>query len=176
MERRQYRQIWNGSLPLSLLLLGALRYLGRGWTFDDIEEATAINAETVRQFFHQFIEYGSTDLYDKHVVTPTTAEDAEAHICEFHKAGFQGCVSSTDATHVSLENCSYRLKHIHKGYKLSLSSRTYNISVNHRRRILHSTSGHPASWNDKTLQHFDTFMEGIKSGESLPELIFILTT
>ncbi|MGK3733523.1 MAG: hypothetical protein ACI8RD_002724 [Bacillariaceae sp.] len=32
--------------PLSLLLLGALRYLGRGWTFDDIEEATAINKET----------------------------------------------------------------------------------------------------------------------------------
>ena len=160
--------------PLSLLLLGALRYLGRGWTFDDIEEATAINAETVRQFFHKFIEYGSTDLYEKHVVTPTTAEDAEAHICDFHKAGFPGCVSSTDATHVSLENCSHRLKHIHKGFKLSLPSRTYNISVNHRRRILHSTSGHPASWNDKTLQRFDTFMEGVKSGESLPDVLFYL--
>ena len=28
---------------IKLLLLGALRYLGRGHTFDDIEEATAIS-------------------------------------------------------------------------------------------------------------------------------------
>jgi hypothetical protein len=29
--------------PLCLLLLCALRYLGRGWTFDDLEESTAIS-------------------------------------------------------------------------------------------------------------------------------------
>lgn len=29
--------------PIELLLLGSLRYLGRGWTFDDIEELTAIS-------------------------------------------------------------------------------------------------------------------------------------
>ena len=40
------------SSPLSLLLLGALRYLGRGCTFDDLEEATGIHEETHRQFFH----------------------------------------------------------------------------------------------------------------------------
>ena len=117
--------------PLSLLLLGTLRYLGRGWTFDDIEEATAINAETVQQFFHKSIKYGSTALYEKHVVTPTMAEDAYAHICDFHKAGFPGCVSSTDATHTVLDNCSHYLKHIHKGFKICkkyLPSRTYNIS------------------------------------------------
>ena len=99
--------------PLSLLLLGAVRYLGQGWTFDDIEEAMAINTETVRQFFHKSIKYGSMALYDKHVVTPTTSEDTEAHICDFHKAGFPGCVSNTDATHAALDNCSHRLKHIH---------------------------------------------------------------
>jgi hypothetical protein len=31
------------SSPLELMILGALRYLGRGWAFDDIEEATAIS-------------------------------------------------------------------------------------------------------------------------------------
>ena len=39
------------STDLSLLLLGALRYLGRSWTFDCIEEATAISRETNRRFF-----------------------------------------------------------------------------------------------------------------------------
>jgi len=31
-------------------LLGALYYLGHGWDFDDLEEATNINKETHRQF------------------------------------------------------------------------------------------------------------------------------
>ena len=103
--------------PLSLFLLGALRYLGRGWTFDDIEEATAMNAETIGQFFHKSVKYGSTAFYQKHVATPTTTVDAEAHICDFRKAGFPGCVSSTDTTHIALDNCSCCLKHLHKGFK-----------------------------------------------------------
>ena len=41
--------------PLSLLILGALRYLGRGWTFADLEENTAISIETHRTFFHEFV-------------------------------------------------------------------------------------------------------------------------
>ena len=45
--------------PIELLLLGALRYLGRGWTFDDLEESTSISEETHRVFFHSFIKWGS---------------------------------------------------------------------------------------------------------------------
>ena len=40
----------NKTSPIELLLLGTLRYLGRGWTFDDIEEATAISLEVHRVF------------------------------------------------------------------------------------------------------------------------------
>jgi hypothetical protein len=41
--------------PIELLLLGTLRYLGRGLTFDDIEEGTQVSEECHRQFFHKFI-------------------------------------------------------------------------------------------------------------------------
>jgi hypothetical protein len=43
---------WNGKklLPVQLLLLGSLRYLGRGWTFDDIEEQTVISVSVHRKF------------------------------------------------------------------------------------------------------------------------------
>jgi hypothetical protein len=44
--------------PIPLLLLCTLRYLGRGWTFDDCAESCAISEEVVRVFFHCFIEYG----------------------------------------------------------------------------------------------------------------------
>ena len=37
--------------PIELLILGTLHYLGRGWTFDDLEEATGIGEETHRVFF-----------------------------------------------------------------------------------------------------------------------------
>jgi hypothetical protein len=39
--------------PVELLVLGSLRYLGRGWTFDDCEESTAIEKE-VHHFFLRF--------------------------------------------------------------------------------------------------------------------------
>ena len=42
------------SSPIELMILGSLRYLGRGWTFDDLEEATAVGEESHRRFFHQF--------------------------------------------------------------------------------------------------------------------------
>ena len=42
--------------PTRLMLLGALRYLGRGWTFDDIEEATGIHQyPNFHQIFWAFL-------------------------------------------------------------------------------------------------------------------------
>jgi hypothetical protein len=67
--------VGSKSLPIALLLLGALRYLGRGLTFDDLEEYTSINEETHRQFFRRFIEYGATVLYREYVQYPQTATE-----------------------------------------------------------------------------------------------------
>jgi hypothetical protein len=63
--------------PIELPVLGALRYLGRGLTFGDLEEFTAIHEETHRQFFHRFIEFGSTTFYDEMVKFPTNAQEYE---------------------------------------------------------------------------------------------------
>mmetsp|Transcript_9996 Transcript_9996/g.20675 ORF Transcript_9996/g.20675 Transcript_9996/m.20675 type:complete len:554 (-) Transcript_9996:27-1688(-) len=153
--------------PIELMLLGSLRYIGRGWTFDDIEEATAIHEETHRQFFHVFIAWGSTSLFNRFVSPPLTREDALNNMAEFSSAGFHGCVGSSDATHIAMEKCSSWLSQLHKGPKLAMPSRSYNITVNHRRRILSTTCGHPSRWNDKTLQMYDRFMRGIYDGEIL---------
>jgi hypothetical protein len=40
-------------VPLDLYLLGALRYLGRGWTFDDVSEATGVSEESHRLFLQR---------------------------------------------------------------------------------------------------------------------------
>ena len=48
------------------------------------------------------------------------------------------------------------------------------MTVNHRRRILGTTTGHPGSWNNKTLVLYDTFIRGIKRGEILDDNEFEL--
>jgi hypothetical protein len=42
----------NASTPIPLLLTSLLRYLGGGWTFDDLSENTAISQHVIRDFFH----------------------------------------------------------------------------------------------------------------------------
>jgi hypothetical protein len=160
--------------PIELLLLGSLRYLGRGWTFDDLEEATHISRDVHRCFFHEFCRFGAQKLYPKYVQQPRTLLDLNACEKEYREAGFPGCIGSSDATHIPLERVSYRIRQSHLGYKMSSTARTYNLTVNHRRQILHSTTGHPGRWNDKTLVRFDSFMNDLQNGVFNKDLSFEL--
>uniref|UniRef100_A0A7S3PWF4 DDE Tnp4 domain-containing protein n=1 Tax=Chaetoceros debilis TaxID=122233 RepID=A0A7S3PWF4_9STRA len=48
------------------------------------------------------------------------------------------------------------------------------MTVNHRRRILSSTTGHPSRWNDKTLIRYDKFACRVHRGDILNDNIFEL--
>ena len=166
--------VGDGASPSCLLLLCALRYLGRGWTFDDLSESTAISEEVIRTFLHRFIDFGSTVLYEQFVIMSKTPEEAKDHMGEFERAGLAGALGSTDATHVMLERVESRMRQAHLGFKMTHTARTYNLTVNHRRRILSTTHGHPARWNDKTLASFDSCMTGIRNGTILEDVVFEL--
>jgi DDE superfamily endonuclease len=160
--------------PIELLLLGALRYLGRGLTFDDLEEYTAINEETHRQFFHIFIKFGAEYLYPRFVYYPKTAMEYSTHREEFNDGGLHGAGFSTDATNVLLWRLSHNLKQSHIGFKNSHPAWTYNLTCNHRRRIIHTTKGHPSRWNDKTLAWLDEFLMSVREGRILQDVRFKL--
>lgn len=64
-----------------------------------------------------------------------------------------------------MEVCAYRLRRLHRGYKLKHTVRTYNLTVNHQRRILSTTKGHPATFNDKTLITYDEFVKTLKDSK-----------
>ena len=55
-------------------------------------------------------------------------EDAAHHTEEYRQAGLPGCVGSTDAPHILLEEVEYRLQQNHLGFKTSHTARTYNIA------------------------------------------------
>jgi len=160
--------------PIGLLLLGSLRCLGRGLTFDDLEEFTATDEETHRQFFHKFIECGETALLPFYVRMPKTADQFQTHRHEFNVGGLWGCGFSADATNVVMWRCQHNLKQAHSGFKSSHPTRSYNVCVNHRGRMLSSTTGHPSRWNDKTLAWFDDFMCGTHKGKLLDDSTFDL--
>jgi hypothetical protein len=54
-----YKRNAKKSSPVELLLLGSLRYLGRGWTFDDIEEQTAISISVHRKKITLLLSLGA---------------------------------------------------------------------------------------------------------------------
>ena len=97
-------------------------------------------------------------------------------MAEYSDAGFLGTVGSTDVTHIILERAvPKKHRQAHLGFKSIHTVRAYNITVNHRHRILATTTGYPARWwNDKTLASFDPFMQGLHEGKVLDDIHFDL--
>jgi hypothetical protein len=60
-----------------------------------------------------------------------------------------------DATHVLCERIPHDRKNEHEAFKLAGTACTYNLIVMNQCRILSSTRGHPARYNDKTLVRYD---------------------
>ena len=98
---------------LELLVLGTLRILGRGGPFDSLTETTYVSGETHRIFFHAFISWGSRFMYLEFGFYPRMQQETQANLNEMELGGMPGCVGSTDATHIALEQCSERLKNAH---------------------------------------------------------------
>jgi len=160
--------------PIELLMLATLRYLGHRWTFDDLQDATFISYKVLRAFFHSFIKYGSTVLYSMRVVFPSTAKEVEEHMHEYMLAGLLGCFGSTDVTHVPIDMCRHNLRQMHMGFKMKHPAHAYNLTANNRHRILHTSKGYPAWWNDKTIIKFDHLVSGLQKGHILGDVEFKL--
>ncbi len=94
---------------MELLVLGLLRYLGRGWTFNDGKESTAIDKDFHCMFFCVFILFSSTVLCKKWVLTPVNLPGAKSNMQECSKAGFSDCLGLSDSTHIITDPCEYNL-------------------------------------------------------------------
>ena len=85
-----------------------------------------------------------------------------------------GCFGSMDATHVRMMKCYYKLKQFNNSWKLNMPSRTYNATATHRRKIIHSTKGHPGRWNDQTLQLYDNLAKLLNFSGKYDDVVFVL--
>ena len=166
--------MWVKVSPGELLLLGSLCYLGRGWTFDDCEESTAIEQDVYRVFLCVFLVFGSTVLYKRWVLTPVNFPKAQLNMKEYSMDGFPGCIGSCNCTHIVADWCEYNLKNNYLGAKSSLTTWTFNLTCNHRCQILHTTIGGPGRWNNQSMVRIDSLVSGICDGSILEDVNFEL--
>ena len=85
-NREKPTALLKEGICLDILMLGSLRVLGRGWTFDDLEEATGVCEEVHRSFFHEFVgkmytPIPSVVLCLSDVCHPSNTQLQAKHIC-----------------------------------------------------------------------------------------------
>ncbi|KAG7342481.1 DDE superfamily endonuclease [Nitzschia inconspicua] len=110
--------------------------------FLDLEEEECVKPKVkkrrgpfgIRVFFHRYIEFGSTTLFQKYVLAPTTLEHANQQGNEYAMAVLAGAVGSMDAPHVLCHKMKRKLRQSHLGFKLNGTAKTYNLVCNHRSR------------------------------------------
>ncbi len=136
--------------PVELLLLGALRVLGRGVVFEELFEGTFISRETHRRFFHKFVKLYAAQVYPR-VVKPPANDDLDAiqrTMEPYAIAGFPGCFASVDVTHFWWELVPAARIHAATG-KEGYATAAVQFAVNHFREILHLSEVFNGSVNDQ---------------------------
>ena len=63
---------------------------------------------------------------------------------------------------------------VKNGFKISVPTQTYNVTVDHSCCILNTTMGHPGTWNNKTLVLFDELVCKVRNGDIPDNFEFIL--
>jgi hypothetical protein len=78
--------------PVSLKLLGTLRILGKGCSWDLLYELSGVSAEVHRRWTLTFIEKFSMDMYPIYVHGPRDSNELSAVTSLYAASGFPGCV------------------------------------------------------------------------------------
>jgi hypothetical protein len=161
--------------PLELKILAVLRVLGRGYCFDGVEELTMISAEVLRVFFHKFVAHFARDNFSKYCNPPETPEEIQETMEIYERLGLPGCIGSTDCVHIRWERCPAGERSQHKG-KEGYSTLSYEVTVDHRKKIIAATQGFPGCRSDKTIVKFDGFVTSIHDGTLYKDVPFKLKT
>ena len=157
--------------PLPLLVLSALRTLGRGSSANDDSDHTNIHGRTIRTFFHRFCAAIVSHKAAEYLACPRTEAGIKQAVSQYASRGFAGCIGSTDVVHVPWDRVPAALVSAYIG-KEGIPTVAYEVTVRHDRWIMAASRGFAGSWNDKTIVHYDTFVNRFKTGELYGDVEF----
>ena len=166
----------KAQIDCRLLVLGSLRYLGIGTTFDALEEVTHVSGTSHQNFFlNEFLSWGVTVA--REIIFLLRNDDKYDAVEEVYWVqGLPGCVGSIDCVHLSWDRCRSGLlgECVGKEGKPTL---TFEVVVTHNHRI-QSVSGYcHGAQNDKTISRHDWAVNKLRTpGLYLSQTVFLLKT
>ena len=164
-ERAMHDRAGHETVPVSLLVLGSLRVIGSGCTFDAIEELTNVAEETHRIFFHeQFCNWGER-VSPTHIKMPCDAESLRHVLGLYERLGHPGCTGSIDCVHVIWDKCPAGLKSACKG-KGGFPTLAFQVVCSHTKKIMSVSVFFWGTVNDKTIAMADDVFRKLRDDDA----------
>ena len=164
------------AVPLRLKLCAALRHLATGHSLDGLEESFKMSAQTMRDFFWgTFIPWMMARKYEENVYAPRNMDELQEVCDEYDYAGFPGCCGSVDGVHVLWYGFKSGARADFVG-KEKQPTLVFGVTVDHRYRIMHVTSAHAGTTNDKFVIRGDDFHTRIMHTQLYKDYKFDLLT
>ena len=122
-------------MSIELLVLGSLRLVGSGCTFDAIEELTNVDEETHQVFFHdKFCAWGERAA-ERHIRMPSRDEEFRHILALYERIGLLGCGGSVNCVHLVWDKCPSGLSSACKGED-KCPTLAFEVSASHTKLIL----------------------------------------
>jgi len=154
----------NRGASLHVLVLSALRVLGRGLRFDECYDGSGCQEECIRVFFHKFCEVLADKLYAAVIKPPGTIDEVAQQVDIYQRLGMGGAIGSTDCTHFPLGKCSRKISVLCTG-KEGFPTLAYSATCSHSRKIYHCSGGFFGTRNDKTISKHDSFITLLRTND-----------
>ena len=139
---------------ICLLVLGSLRALGSGCTFDLIEELTCVSEETHRVFFqNEFLKWGER-VAPNHIKMPDTQEEVRHVMALYERLGLPGCAGSIDCVHLVWDRCPAKWANLCRG-KDKVTTIVFEVVASHTKKVMAVSSWYYGTWNDKSISRLD---------------------
>ena len=137
----------KATVPIEFKILLALRLLGRGNCYDDINELSQVPASSVPYYFHKFVSNFSRLFYDEFIRFPgeSSLQDRLDH---YAALGLPGAMGSVDCTRIHWDKCPKYLTNFCIG-KEGFPALSFLLVCDHNRQIVHvSQNAYLGALND----------------------------
>lgn len=162
--RHETDRVGRRRIDARILILGCLRMLAKGSTFDAIDELTDVSYQHNHYFFERFLRWFNNRYKDEYIQLPKTDEEikhVEGLYCDL---SLPGCLGSTDIVHVGWDKCPASYRSDCEG-KEGYPTLAFKVVVSHTRQILGLTPAFFGTWNDKTISKFDTTIQTLRNND-----------
>ena len=153
-------------VPLELLVLGSLRVLAAGCSFDMVEEWTNVSFVTHRNFFNNVFTKWGKGLAKTLIRFPANEAEMRHVVGLFERVGHPGCVGSVDCVHIVWDKCPAGFLSACKG-KEKLPTLAFEVVVSHTKKILSVSQFFAGATNDKTIARFDDAIKKVRGKDEL---------